>query len=103
MAIRDRATGPIPREEFMALVSAPFGAAEKAIRKYDPLWGRKEGEKIKWRVTFTRTVRETGYSTVEAADQKEAEKLADDIPDNKIDWDHFGGDSDIDSLEVAPI
>jgi len=86
----------------MALVSAPFGEAEKTIRKYDPLWGRKEGEIIKWRVKFTRTVYETGYATVEAENEKEAEALADDIPDSKISWD-YGGEGEIDSIEVTPI
>lgn len=103
MPLHDRATGPIPREEFAKLASAPFGEAEKVIRKYDPLWRRKEGEKIKWKVTFSRTIRETGYATVEAENEKEAEKLADDVPDNKIDWCDYGGDGEIDSMEVEPL
>jgi hypothetical protein len=102
MATKDRATGPIPREEFAKLASAPYGEAEKVIRRYDPLWGRKEGEKIKWKVTFSRTVRETGHATVEAENQKEAEALGDAIPDSKINWD-YGGEGDIDSMEVTPL
>ncbi len=102
MAAHDKATGPIPREEFMALVSAPFGAAEKVIRKYDPLWGRKDGEKIKWRVKFSRKVWETGDAIVEAENEKEAEDLADNISDDDISWDCvYSGDSEIE--EITPL
>lgn len=104
MAHLDKATGPIPRDEFASLVSAPYGAAEKAIRKYDPLWGRKPGEKLKWRVKFTREVTEVGYATVEAESEKEAEELADKISDASISWDVEGWQDNgtIESVEVIP-
>lgn len=90
-------SGPVPIDEFRALVNAPAGEARKRIQKYDPLFGRAEGEKIKWQVTFTG--RGTGYATVMAASQKEAEKVADGLSDAEIDWE----DMEVDGMEVEPI
>lgn len=78
-------SGKMPIEEFRKLKDAPYGAAIKTIRKYDPCWGVKPGEKIKW--TVTATARIYGDATVEACSQEEAVKLADALPDNAFDWD----------------
>lgn len=98
------ATGPIPADKFRELIDAPYGAAAAAIRQYDPMWGRKEGETIKWRVTLSRQATETASVIVEAETADEAEGMVDDIPDSKMNWevDHFGGDYDIDSVEAIP-
>lgn len=97
----DPSTGPISRDEFAALIAAPFGEARKAIRKHDPLWGRETGEVIKWEVRYSRKVREEGYATVEAATLKEAEKLADKVPCSQISWDI--GDSYDDDVEIESV
>jgi hypothetical protein len=81
MAI-DPITGPVPPEEFRRLVDAPHGEAVKAIRKYDPTYGLKDGETIKWIVTYEREVTQVGTITVDASSEDEAEKLADEILEN---------------------
>jgi hypothetical protein len=83
-------TGPIPAEEFKALVDMPHGRALKAIRKYDPLYGKlsNDGEPIKWKVTLIQEVRMVGYVTVEAVNAEEAELVAGDISDRDVTW-HF--------------
>ncbi|MCA3623609.1 MAG: hypothetical protein IOC52_05455 [Methylobacterium sp.] len=59
---------------------APAGGAAKIIREVDPTFGLKDGEKIRWRVTFERIVRETAEYVVEAANKEDAEKVADRVP-----------------------
>lgn len=103
MAIaNDPISGPIPRDEFKALVSAPFGEAEKVIRKFDPLWHRAPDEKIKWRVKFTMEATMVGYATVEASSEPEAEALANDISDASICWDHDSNGRSI-IEEITPL
>jgi hypothetical protein len=89
----------MPREEFRKLIDAPYGAALKSIRKYDPLFGRAEGEKVKWKVTASQNM--TGTAFVQAADQKEAEALADELGDSQFDWDGGYGDIDVLSVELC--
>lgn len=98
----DPSTGPIPRDKFREIVAAPFGEAANEIRKYDPLWGRAPGEKLKWKVTYEREVVETGTAIVEAETEKEAERLADGLDDSKIRWD-YNREGDIISLHVEPL
>lgn len=83
-------TGPIPPEEFKALVDAPHGQALKVIQKYDPLYGRfsPDGEPRKWRVKLTKEVQATGFVTVNAVTKEEAEELAHGVSDGAIDWDY---------------
>lgn len=81
-------TGPIPPEEFKALVDAPHGQALKAIRKYDPHYGKDDGDLRKWRVKLVKEVTATGFVTVEAVSEEEAGSLAHGISDYKIDWDY---------------
>lgn len=82
-------TGPIPKDLFDKIASAPFAGATKAIRQFDPMFGRAEGELVRWRVEFTRDVKETGVAYVEAASMEEAEKLAIALPEDKIDGGGF--------------
>ncbi len=81
----DPSTGPMPREQFLALAAAPHGAATKAIRKYDPFWGLAPGAKIDWLVTYSKEV--NGYATVRAASQQEAETLGKSVPTEDIEYD----------------
>ena len=98
----DPATGPIPRDKFAEIVAAPFGEATKAIRKYDPLWGRTAGENLKWKVTYEKKVIEVGTAIIEAETEKEAVQLADKLEDSKISWD-CDRDGDIISMDVEPL
>lgn len=94
----DPVTGPIPREEFARLIDAPYGAALKAIRKYDPMYGRAEGEKISWCVEVTAMT--SGTARVEASSEEEAEKIAENLSSAEIDWD--GAIEDLEVLSVRP-
>ena len=67
-----RSTGPLTPEELKELASEPFGAGLKAIRKYDPLYGRKEGERFRWRVRLS--ARAFAEATVMAANEEEAKE-----------------------------
>lgn len=80
----DPVSGPIPRDIFDELVTAPYGVAAKTIRKFDPTWDRAEGEKFKWRVRFEREVTEVGYATVEAESADEAEQIAQNLDEQEI-------------------
>ncbi|MDE2105265.1 MAG: hypothetical protein KGL39_49020 [Patescibacteria group bacterium] len=98
----DPVTGPMPREEFKKLIDLPAGQAAATIRKYNPLFGREDGTPIKWRCQFTRTAQETGYATVEAATEEEAQKLASKISDADIEWkmdDNFSEVCELESVE----
>jgi hypothetical protein len=84
----DPVTGPLSREEFAALVAAPYGAAANAIRKHDPLYGIKEdGEPIKWEVYATRRATEEGYAEVAASSIEEALELAGKLKSSAFSWD----------------
>lgn len=91
----DPVTGPLSRAEFQKLVTAPHGEAVKVIKKFDPLYGLEPGEPIEWWVTFKRSmVTETGRAVVKAATLQEAQKLAEELKANDIDWepDYRSGD-----------
>lgn len=96
----DPISGPVPRDEFAKLAAAPFGEALKVIKKYDPLWGLKEGEKLTWRVRASSRMHGTAY--IEAATQEEADNLADDLSDASFDWECSKFSIDIDSVEIDP-
>jgi hypothetical protein len=98
MAVNDPISGPMPRDQFRELVDAPFGAATKAIRKYDPQFGRADGEKFRWRVHAESTMRGSAY--VMASSQEEADDLAADLDCNDFDWCDYSSDFDV--LEVEP-
>lgn len=94
----DPVTGPFTRQQFSEMVSAPYGEATKLIRKVDPLWGREEGEPVRWRVEASGRMRGTAY--VKAATRKEADKLADELSDTDFDWGDGYGNFDILSVEL---
>ncbi len=83
----DPSTGPMPREEFYALVEAPHGTAAKAIRKHDPFWGLPDGAKIEWCAIFTKEVEVEGYAYIKAASKSEAEVTAKQLTADKIEYD----------------
>lgn len=96
----DPSTGPMPREEFAKLVSAPFGEARKAIRKYDPLYGRAPGEKITWTVRVEQMGRREGTVEVEAVDEKAAREKVHDLSGDDIEWDCDDDDFRIVSIKA---
>lgn len=84
----DPSTGPISREKFKELIDAPFGAAAKEIRKFDPLFGRAEGKTVKWRVTVQRDSQDQGIIYVDASSEEEALTIAEEANDSDVDWDY---------------
>lgn len=89
--------------ELKELASAPYGAATKAIRQHDPLWGRPGGERIEWCVTISRKIIETAKVIVEAASADEAEDMVDDIPNSDLNWEpDYLGSYEIESVEPLP-
>jgi hypothetical protein len=98
MPLIDPVTGPMPREKFRELVALPAGKAREAIQEYDPLWGRRPGEKIEWRIRVERSGRDTGTAFVKAATEKEAEALAENLTSDAIDWDF-----EDDSFEITEV
>jgi hypothetical protein len=95
----DPVTGPLTREQFAELVEMPFGEASKAIRKHDPLWGLKEGEKIDYEVVVSARVQ--GRAIVKASSLKEAEELAEEIGEHDCEWGGYGCD-DLEVFDVRP-
>lgn len=95
----DPITGPIPRDVFAQIVNAPHGEAKRMIRKYDPLFGVQDGEKVKWKVTVERQGADQGYAIIEASSKEEADDLADELQEHEIDWDYDSGDLEVISVE----
>lgn len=93
----DPSTGPIPREEFAALVDAPHGEAADVIRQYDPFWGLAPGEKIEFEVEVRAEV--IGGAVVKAASLEEAKKLAAKLSKQDIEFDLY----DIDDWDVETV
>jgi hypothetical protein len=96
--MNDPISGPVPRDVFKTLVSVPYGKAREVIRKYDPMWGVEEGEKVRWKVTCYYT--HVGVAYVEAANQEEADDLANDLLDSDFSFDYGNGDIDIIDVEL---
>jgi hypothetical protein len=101
MQTLDPSTGPVPREVFAKLGEAPFGAAVKIIRRYDPLYGRVEGKKIKWTVLCETNGRRAGTAEVEATSEKAAEKAAENLSYDDVEWDWDEDDFTIISIKPA--
>lgn len=97
VAVKDPSIGPIPRSKFREIAALPYGRAAKEIRKYDPMWGLAQGEKIEFRVECRGTM--TGVAYVKASSQEEAEKAADELTGIEVDWDYDDG---IDIISVEP-
>lgn len=96
----DPVTGPLSRDELKALADAPAGAALKAIRKFDPLYGLPEGTKVDWQVTATREAE--GYAIIKAASKEEAQKLAKALKTSDFEWDDSNWcDNDHDIVDVG--
>ncbi len=96
--------GKLTPEEMAAAVNAPAGQAVKILRKADPLWGRGDGEKIKWRARCSRRVKEYGSITVEATSQEEAERLIERADDGEFSWgDDFDAGYMDDGFEIEDI
>jgi hypothetical protein len=99
MAAKDAVSGPLPRERLRELVEAPHGHAAKEIQKYDPQWGRRDGEKFEWEVRCTAVM--TGRAIVLASSQDEADKAADELSEAEIDWEIGGEGFEVESVEVV--
>lgn len=98
MAKFDPITGVLPREKLAELAAAPHGEATKVIRRYDPQWARAPGEKFDW-IVKVRRGSGTGEAIVKAADQKEADELADDLRESDIEWDYDSDGFIVESVE----
>lgn len=96
--MRDPVSGPMPKQRLRELADLPFGAARKAIQQYDPIWGLQPGEKIEFEVRVSGHMQ--GTAIVKAADQKEADALADKLNSGDVDWDDW--QSDLEILSVEP-
>jgi hypothetical protein len=92
LAKLDPVTGPIPRERFAEIVNAPHGKACEMILKYDPQWGRADGEKFDWKVRVERSGTDEGTAIVKAATEQEAMDAAEELSESEIDWDYDCGD-----------
>lgn len=97
----DPISGPIPRNEFKELVKAAHGVALRTIRKYDPLFGREPGEKIKWKVRVRSDMEGVAY--VSAANEKEAMALACDLTSAEVDWEDYSDDFEVLDIKAADI
>ena len=96
----DPVTGPLTRERLRELAAMPFGAAIKEIRKIDPYYGLKDGEKIEFEVTVTGRLQ--GRAWVKASSKEEAEKLADKLNEGDCDWGGYSCD-DFEIIDVQPM
>lgn len=97
--------GPLSPEEWQAAIDAPFGGAAKILRAHDPAWGFSDPDKAprKWKVKFTRETEFRAYTTVVATTEVEAQKLADEIDPDKLDWDYDDeGFAFVASIEAVP-
>ena len=99
MANHDPISGVLPREKLAELAAAPHGEATKVIRQYDPQWGRAPGEKFDWIVKVRRDGMDTGEAIVKAADQEEADELADDLQESDIEWNYGSDGFTVESVE----
>ena len=81
-------TGPLTPARLKELAEGPFGAGLKAIREHDPLYGRKEGERFKWRVTLS--ARAWADATVMVTDEEDAHREAELLDESEIEYKNFG-------------
>jgi hypothetical protein len=86
------------------IAAMPFPASEQALYKYYGVRPKdgKDGELKTFKVTYHYSVREN-YSesyTVEAVDDEQAEKMADDIFDEDR---SIPADADVDDVEVVEV
>lgn len=93
-----QSSGPLTPDELKALAEAPYGEATKAIRKHDPLFGRKPGEDIRWRVEATNVSIMVAY--VHAENEEEAQRLAEKL--NSCAWKFSRANEDFEIISVEP-
>lgn len=96
---RHTSYGPVPAEVMAKAVAAPAGQAAKIMRQYDPLFGKGEGEPVRWKCKLSRTVRQSATVYVEAPTEEQAEELAAEFEDDSAVWD----DDDTDDFEIESI
>lgn len=96
------ATGPISPEQMRELADAPYGKAAEVLRQHDPLFGKKPGDKIKWRVELETEARMVATTIVEATSREEAEEIVSKRHANSFDWECYdANDFNIESVEPA--
>ena len=96
------ATGPISPEQMRELADAPYGKAAEVLRLHDPLFGKKEGDKIKWRVEVETEARMVATTIVEAISKEEAEAIVSKRDANSFDWDCYDANGfNVESVEPA--
>lgn len=93
-----QSTGPLTPDELKALAEAPYGEATKAIRKHDPMFGRKPGEKVEWQLLARNTSTFVAY--VEAETEDEAHELARKL--GSAEWDFYSTNKSFEILSVEP-
>lgn len=91
-----KATGPISPEEMQRIADLPYGMAAVELRKHDPLFGKKEGDKLEWRVRLSGTGSITATTIVEASSEAEAMDIAECRASHEFDWEV----SDCDQFEA---
>lgn len=96
--------GPMSADEFQKAVDAPYGMAAGMLRRYDPLWGRMnaEGDPIRWKVTLEKSVRMRATTYVEAVTEEQADLLAANIDDAKLNWNFAHEDDGGEVIDVVP-
>lgn len=95
--------GPLTIDRLKELADAPMGAATKALREHDPLWGRALGEKIKWRIEYEQCVTMGGYKIIEAESEDEAMKIFDKMEDSELDPDEFLSANAIEFIDIKAV
>lgn len=96
--------GPIPVEEFRKVEKAPYGAATRILRSYDPLFGRISGTSKKFKMYVSKRAMRTDTAIVEieAADEAQARELIDHMEWDDFIW-HDGSIDDEDDHEICNV
>lgn len=98
-----RASGPISPEELQRIAELPYGQAQRELRKHDPMYGVKPGDKIKFTVELVTHARLRAYTTVEAESEEEAMKIAEKISPHNLDFEYDGdGRDDVEAVSASP-
>ncbi|MBO9589577.1 hypothetical protein [Devosia sp.] len=99
-------SGPISPEELQRIAELPYGKASAELRKHDPAWGltTADNPNIKWDVVLIASVPVTTVVTVEAPDEKTAQKLAMATKVHRNDWevDTYASIEDIEVESTVP-
>lgn len=96
-------SGPISPDELKSLADLPYGQATIELRKHDPLYGVKPGQKIEWIVRVSCETKMEGYVTVKADSEEEAIRKAERVPASTIDWNFSGyDDEEVEACHAEP-